>query len=83
MNAHNESVKIVAKIFGHSVEETEKIIAEQKKKSEETVRLLSIMDVTMAIRDALFDTIGELAVYVGPDITQKVVHELFDKQEGE
>ena len=83
MNAHNEAVKVVAEIFGNSVEETEKIIAEQKKKSDETVRLLSITDVTMAIKDALFDTIGGMAVFVGPDITQKVIRDLFFKQEGE
>lgn len=83
MNAHEEAVKVVAKIFGHSVEETEKIIAEQEKRCTETVRLLSIMDVSEAIRDALFDTIGELAVYVGPNISQKVIQDLFFKQEVE
>lgn len=83
MNAHEEAVKAVAKILGRSVEEIEKTVAEQEKRCTETVRLLSIMDVSEAIRDALFDTIGELAVYVGPYISQKVIQDLFFKQEGE
>ena len=83
MNVHEETVKAVAKILGRSVEEIEKTVAEQEKRCKETVRLLSIMDVSEAIRDALFDTIGELAVYVGPKISQKVIQDLFFKQEGE
>ena len=71
MNVHEETVKAVAKILGRSVEEIEKTVAEKEKRCSE------------AIRDALFDTIGELAVYVGPKISQKVIQDLFFKQEGE
>lgn len=78
-----ESVKRIAEIFGHTEEEAEQIIRDQEKETQETVRLISAYEVIIALRDVLFDLMGNGAIFIGPAITNGLVHELFHKEEGE
>lgn len=78
-----EAVKRVAEICGHTEEEAEQIIRDQEKKTQETVRLISAYEVIIALRDVLFDLMGNGAILIGPAITNGLVHELFDTEEGE
>lgn len=79
----NGALEIVAKLHGYTKEEAEKIILQQEIEMKEKVRLISAYELTTALRTAFVEVLDVQALVVGPPITAMVIHELFDKEEGE
>lgn len=78
--AERRATEKTAKEFGVAAEEVDAVI----KKAQETVQTLSKKDVAEALGHALVTVLGyNSALIKGPIILSIVIHELFDKQEGE
>ena len=78
--AERRAAEATAKKLGITVEKVDGVLEEAQK----TVRILSKMDVADALGYALVTVLGyESSLNNGPIILNILIHELFDKQEGE